>query len=108
MDPASSVPVPTSRKGSSPTRNSDKVRATHLLVRPDEEWNKLYERVQQDWASCNEHQLDTARAFHLIACASVARNILINPFEGAGITIDLAITNWGIATLSAGSCHPQQ
>ncbi|BCW73440.1 hypothetical protein [Arthrobacter sp. NicSoilB8] len=87
----------------------DKVRATHLLVRPAEEWNKLSEKVQQAWASGDEQQLETARRFHLIAWASVARNILADPFEGVGITTTPASTDWGIATLTTSrrSCQPQ-
>jgi hypothetical protein len=87
----------------------DKVRATHLVVRPADEWNKLSEKVRQAWTSGDEHQLDTARKFHLIAWASVARNILTDPFEGVGITTTPATTDWGIATLSTGkrSCQPQ-
>ena len=87
----------------------DKVRAAHLLVRPAEEWNKLSENVHQAWDDGNEHHLDTARTYHLIAWASVARNILTDQFEEAAITIGRATTDWGIATLSTGkdNCQPQ-
>lgn len=87
----------------------DKVRAAHLLVRPADEWDRLSEKVHQAWASSDEHQLDTARKFHVLAWASVARNLLADPFEGVGITTTPAATDWGIATLSTArrSCEPQ-
>jgi hypothetical protein len=87
----------------------DKVRATHLLVRSADDWNRLSEKVHQAWVSGDEHQRDTARKFHLIAWASVARNILTDSFEGVGITTTPATADWGIATLSTGkrSYQPQ-
>ena len=92
-----------------PYELQDTVRATHLLVRSAEEWNKLSEKVHEARANGDEQQLDDARMFHVRAWASVARNILTAPFEGNGITITPATTAWGIATLSTGkrSCQPQ-
>lgn len=87
----------------------DTVRTTHLLVRAAEEWNKLCEKVHEASANHDEQRLDEARLFHVRAWASVARNILADPFESMGITIAPATTAWGIATLSTEnfSCQPQ-
>lgn len=87
----------------------DTVRSTHLLVRPAEDWDQLSTRVEVAYRSRDEQQLEMARKFHLIAWASVARNILAESFEGLGITTTPATSTWGIATLSTAkrSCQPQ-
>ena len=87
----------------------DKVRTTHMLVRSAGDWNKLAGKVTHAWENGDDHHRESARNFHLIAWASVARNLLADPFEGVGITTIRATTAWGIATLTTGkrSCEPQ-
>lgn len=87
----------------------DKVRSTHLLVRPAEDWNQLSTRVEEAYSSGDEQQLEIARKFQLIAWASVARNILADSLESVGITTTSATSTWGIATLTTAkrSCQPQ-
>ena len=87
----------------------EKTLAAHLLVRSAKEWDNLAAKAQEALTHGEEIHHDTARKFHLLAWASVARNLLADPFEGVGITTSPATTDWGIATLTTGkrSCQPQ-
>ncbi len=75
------------------------VRAAHLLVRPEEEWDALTDDLWRAYDSKDSDLVEQLCEPYLASWRVVTRNLLAEPLAAAGITVARPAHPWAIATL---------
>lgn len=75
------------------------VRAAHLLVRPEEEWDALTDDLWRAYDSEDSDLVDQLCEPYLASWRVVTRNLLAEPLAAAGIRVARPAHPWAIATL---------
>ena len=75
------------------------VRAAHLLVRPQEEWDALTDDLWRAYDSKDSDLVEQLSEPYLASWRVVTRNLLAEPLAAAGIRVARPAHPWAIATL---------
>jgi hypothetical protein len=75
------------------------VRAAHLLVRPEEEWDALTDDLWRAYDSKDGDLVEQLCEPYLASWRVVTRNLLAEPLAAAGIKVARPAHPWAIATL---------
>ena len=75
------------------------VRAAHLLVRPEEEWDALTDDLWRAYDSKDGELVEQLCEPYLASWRVVTRNLLAEPLAAAGIRVASPAHPWSVATL---------
>jgi len=78
------------------------VRAAHLLVRPEQEWDSLTDALWRAYDSKDSDLVEQLYEPYLAACRVVTCNLLAEPLADADISVASPVHPWAIATLERG------
>ncbi|GAB2713840.1 hypothetical protein ACX801_18215 [Arthrobacter bambusae] len=78
---------------------SARVRSAHLLVRTAEEWDELSFELFRAYDGKDDELIEELREPFLMGWRAVARNLLTDTLESAGIRVSGPVHPWGVATL---------
>lgn len=78
------------------------VRAAHLLVRPEQEWDSLTDALWRAYDSKDSELVEQLYEPYLASWRVITRNLLAEPLAAAGISVARPVHPWAIAPLERG------